>query len=71
MAHHENYLDGRQADQQGFDRRLVRALLLVEVDHQDPLDALGLKGLSDQRKIWQSLCLLGFVEAGPEFRLGG
>ena len=26
MAHHENYLDGRQADQQGFDRRLVRAL---------------------------------------------
>ena len=27
MAHHENYLDGRQADQQGFDRRLVRALL--------------------------------------------
>ena len=26
MAHHEDYLDGRQADQQGFDRRLVRAL---------------------------------------------
>ncbi len=29
------------------------------------------KGLLDQRKIRQSLCLLGFVEAGPEFRLGG
>ena len=26
MAHHEDYLDGRQADQHGFDRRLVRAL---------------------------------------------
>lgn len=23
MAHHEDYLDGRQADQHGFDRRLV------------------------------------------------
>ena len=29
------------------------------------------KGVLDQRKIRQSLCLLGFVEAGPEFRLGG
>ncbi len=29
------------------------------------------KGCSDQRKNRQSLCLLGIVDAGPEFRLGG
>ncbi len=70
MAHHEDYLDGRQAA-----RTDLIAVLSERFDWSKPtiktLDPLGGERMSDQRKSGKALSTLGFVEAGPEFRLGG
>ncbi len=49
MAHHEDYLDGRQADQRRFDRLLSKNALIGRVDHQDLLTLSG-KRVLDRKK---------------------
>ncbi len=69
MAHHGDYLmEG--ADQHGFDRSLVRATDWSKSTDQDSLTRLVEKGCLTREKSGK-LCLLGTVDAGPEFRLGG
>ena len=71
MAHHEDYLDGRQADQHGliavlserFDWSKIATIKTL-------LTRLVEKGCLPEKNLAKPLSTR-LVEAGPEFRLGG